>query len=43
MKFTTTFNYPDYQANTALSVGENGQTSLTGTSQTFGMKLNVAW
>ena len=44
--YTTTFNYPDSNASSALNqngVGGLNETSLTGTNQTFGLKLSVAW
>lgn len=41
--YTTTFNYPDSQASTSLASGGNGQTSLTGTSQLYGLKVSIAW
>ena len=41
--YTTTFNYPNSQASTSLASGGNGQTSLTGTSQSYGLKLSIAW
>jgi hypothetical protein len=41
--YTTTFNYPNSQASTSLTSGGNGQSSLTGTSQSYGLKLSLAW
>lgn len=42
-QYTVTFNYPDSAALTSINEGGLNQSSLTGASYAYGLKLSIAW